>query len=624
MLALSTFTARCDNSELRIRKAKLGQVVGTHTDLPIANATGTLDPIYSPKSGRPPAIGFEDDVSKWDVLEPLRLIENVDYEFSVQTPWSKAEFGRRWSNADNRVWPFANMKLQNAIIFSSSDACQEIGGRYRITGHLRFDNQLGGVDLSLAPDVCPIQLRAEVITEKIDYEHDFYRLLDELDKVHHELILQLDAPTEVSLDSLNEDDLSPHSTILHLRRILHSDALPHAVATILGNPVSRIESHRENEMTAFVTMPDWMELQSRPHVATWMSGGPLAAMFQGVTPVTLPTRRTERSFDTRENRYVKFALGNLLELLREVQRHLDGSHVTTTKQIRNWTVLIEEMLLHPFWLQIGICTVQPSSMVFYERSGYRDFIQAVNDLELSLSMVSRLDAVDPTSGDLRPVWELYEFWCFLQLREVLSSIAGTDGTPGLSSVISRRKVETTIQSGDPGKTRFSFACAGNNVEVDLYFTRWSKPELQSDGVWLETYSTALHPDFSIRISSQGISHWVHFDAKYRVGLPNSAGRPRSHRADDVHKMHAYRDAILGTRGSYVLFPGDSTSPTIYVRHASETYRTSFPGPSVGAFPLCPSDASTVQSQRDALTLHLRSIIEAAATHSSYQEEDGWI
>jgi len=615
---------RADDVALRLRASKSGRESGQSIVLPIENATATIAQEYSPACRRAPAIGFEDDKTRWDLLEPLRLVENVDYEFSVQTPWSKAGFSQRCSEADNAVWPFANLKLGKAITFNSSEACQEVGGRYRVTGHLKFDNQLGSVDLSLVSDLCPLLLRAEVTSEKIDYEHDFYRLLHELDSVHHELILQLDAPTEVSLESQHDDSLSAHSTILQLRRVLHSDALPHAVATILGNPVSRYESHREVEATAFVTTPDWMELQSRPNVATWMTDGPLAPVFRGVTPVTLPTRRIERSFDTPENRYVKFAIGSLLERLHTVQRQLDRSHVASTKQIQDWKSLIEEMLIHPFWLQIGICTVQPSSMIFYERSGYRDFIQAINDLELSLTMVSRLDAVDLTSGDLRPVWALYEFWCYLQLRGILASITGDSGSPTLSSVVSRRKVETTIQTGDPGRTCFSFECVGSDVEIDFYFTRWSKPELHVDCVWLETYSTRFRPDFSIRITSRGITHWVHFDAKYRVSIPNSAGEPRSYRSDDIDTMHMYRDAILGTRGSYVLFPGDTTSPTIYVRHASQTYRSSFPGPSVGAFPLCPSDEATTRAQLNALSSHLRSVIEAAATHSSYQEEYGWI
>ncbi|MFT5327294.1 MAG: putative component of viral defense system (DUF524 family) [Planctomycetaceae bacterium] len=624
MLALSTLTIRAGNVLLRLRPPQSSAGTGTVVNLPIEGVEGTLDSDGLIASIRAPAIGFEEDESKWDVLEPLRLVENVDYQFSIETPFPKAEFNQRRIDSENPVWPFANLKLGKAVVFNSPEACREIGSQYLITGHLKFDNQIGSVDLSLAPDAYPLFLRAEVTTQKIDYEHDFYRLLSALDQVHRELILQLDSATEVKLFSETDESRSPHSTILQLRRILQPNVLPHAVATILENPVSRYESHRVIEASAFVTAPDLLELQSRPTNFSWISGGPLAESFSGFTPVTLPARRIERSFDTQENRFVKFALQQLLRLLDECFSQISKSHLASRKQLRKWTVLIDELLLHPFWQQIGVCTEHPSSMAFHERSGYRDFIQSINDLELSLGVESRLDAFESTSGDLRPIWELYEFWCYLQLREILVSITGDRGVPELSSVVTKRKCETAIQVGDPGRTCFKFQHAGTAVEIELYFTRLTKPEFQSDCVWLESYSTKFRPDYSVLIKAHGNTHWIHFDAKYKVSMPKSAGQPHSYRSEDIDTMHMYRDAILGTRGCYVLFPGDSTEPTIYVRHPSSAYRSKFSGPGVGAFPLCPGDEAIAEAQTSKLASHIRLMVEAAATHQHYQEEDGWL
>lgn len=50
--------------------------------------------------------------------------------------------------------------------------------------------------------------------------------------------------------------------------------------------------------------------------------------------------------------------------------------------------------------------------------------------------------------------------------------------------------------------------------------------------------------------------WV-FDAKFR--LQAGAGQGESDpwaRSDDIHKMHAYRDALPDCRGAYVVYPGD--------------------------------------------------------------------
>ena len=85
----------------------------------------------------------------------------------------------------------------------------------------------------------------------------------------------------------------------------------------------------------------------------------------------------------------------------------------------------------------------------------------------------------------------------------------------------------------------------------------------------------MRPDCSLRISSpddvEDDSVWVHFDAKYKIeqadqifvdvrGDPSAeepAEQDQTARAkrDDLLKMHAYRDAIRRSSGSYVLYPG---------------------------------------------------------------------
>jgi hypothetical protein len=92
--------------------------------------------------------------------------------------------------------------------------------------------------------------------------------------------------------------------------------------------------------------------------------------------------------------------------------------------------------------------------------------------------------------------------------------------------------------------------------------------------------------------------WLHFDAKYRVdylhqlfGQPEetelededgAAARTRSKR-DDLMKMHAYKDAIGRSAGSYVLYPGsDPVEPERFDR-----YHEILPG--LGAFALRPTE-----------------------------------
>jgi len=92
-------------------------------------------------------------------------------------------------------------------------------------------------------------------------------------------------------------------------------------------------------------------------------------------------------------------------------------------------------------------------------------------------------------------------------------------------------------------------------------------------------------------------HWLHFDSKYRLDFSkwkselSSTDIASSFKREDIHKMHTYRDAVLGTRGSYVLYPGNERINELYVRNPDKGYRDTALKPSVGAFPLKPTEAS---------------------------------
>ena len=74
----------------------------------------------------------------------------------------------------------------------------------------------------------------------------------------------------------------------------------------------------------------------------------------------------------------------------------------------------------------------------------------------------------------------------------------------------------------------------------------------------------LIPDLTLRVPD-GPNAGLHlFDAKLRVkaltevGLPaddKAAERPAAFKRADVHKIHAYRDAIPDARSVWILYPG---------------------------------------------------------------------
>ena len=118
-----------------------------------------------------------------------------------------------------------------------------------------------------------------------------------------------------------------------------------------------------------------------------------------------------------------------------------------------------------------------------------------------------------------------------------------------------------------------------------------------------SYSLAFRPDYTLLVTIGGETHYIHFDAKYRSELEISDFYSKidknSEELDeeidkrdsleekdyifkdgDIYKMHTYKDSILKTEGSYVLYPGSIT------QRVNESDRVI---PSVGAFSLTPGN-----------------------------------
>jgi hypothetical protein len=114
---------------------------GAVMDLPLDGACGEVDGSFVPAGQIAPELAFEDDESYWDLLEPLRLTENVEYVFSVIIPMPKEDFERRSRVAGDGVFPFRNLKLKKCISFNGPDCCRMLDReRYLVTGRLKFDN----------------------------------------------------------------------------------------------------------------------------------------------------------------------------------------------------------------------------------------------------------------------------------------------------------------------------------------------------------------------------------------------------------------------------------------------------------------------------------------------------
>lgn len=581
------------------------------------------------------------------LFEPFQLREDTDYYIDVTLPISGADASTRMAMEPG--WPF-NSRLSS--IFKPDPPRRwrnNPDGTTTITGQLRLRSNAGILNLSVGTDQ---KLLAEVVCRKLNYMQEFKALLDDVAAEMIELLFHHDSPVSASF---NLADLAPETQaalLFQLRQIMAGPNLPIALEEIRRHVHSHLRDTRllvdvfeveDFDVAAFIEELDPDSLGA---------GGPLQRLFRGHSPRYVPTTNISDTTDTPENRYVKF----FLEELRQLAQRLASSYAARAqtnplREIESWIDTLDEELSAALWKSVGRFTLFPSnSQVLMKRLGYRDILRFDLSLRMSLELPWKrsLEFADGLIGDIRPVNELYEYWCFFHLRRALSHICSEQSPPHQSFVATTNEgFQVKLVRGSRSRVSFVYRReAGRVLHVNLFYNRrFVQPRRERAG-WYGSYTASFDPDYSLEArleaDDQVIRHWLHFDAKYRVSFedlrqllpidpdespeePHGASDydtelARLHRRDDLFKMHTYRDGILSSRGAYILFPGNTDRSSVFVRHPSAFGAApQYSFPSVGAFCLCPGREAT---QRPILTDFIGSVLRAIFNGKSYQEETG--
>lgn len=555
-----------------------------------------------------------------DIFKELCIREEVEYEFFLELPISIYDIINRRNS--NSVYPLANQKLTKYITFNSVETWFEKDGLTHVSGRMNFGSYAGIVkfclDASLSLDVYEI----EVVTNKIDYENDFRMLLYELADFHSELILSLDKPTEITFNTKFLSNISHQSILLHMRRMLEVDQLPLAIETILATPHTKLEYETETNELQEVVYPDFIEISSNFMSFDWKKGGHLSHIFKGYTPVNLPEEIVLNTYDTMENQFVKFSLQELERILIQLLSNLNDKYTNSKAFLQYSIKKVQSFLQEPFFKQIGDLNTITNSMVLKKRKGYKDLVHAMQVFNLGIQLESHISEFDTVDGDLRPIYNLYEYWCFIKLIYVLQDIC-EEKSWDKYMLIKESENGFVLNLKTKSESRIDFKY--DNLSIDLYYNRNFTNE--ADQLWHGTYDNLLlHPDFSLKIIAGEQAHWFHFDAKYKLDYKKvkkmilNGSEEGNFNNNDIFTAHAYRDAILGSRGVYILYPDVYGHEMIYIRNPLSKYKDQYKIPSIGAFPLKPGEKNSGQIEN--IKDFLKNILDILSQNLNYQEETG--
>jgi predicted component of viral defense system (DUF524 family) len=589
-----------------------------------------------------------------ELFEAFQLREDTDYFVDVTVPLPIVEASQR--SSAHQAWPF-NPKLASAFTREPQKRWREIeiaGRRYTVvTGQLRLRSHAGVLDLGTELGG---KLSAEVVCRKLHYFDEFKALLDALAEKATELLLAYDTPVSLSFGLSQEQSRNDAALHFLMRYVMSPGQLPAAVAEILSTPHSRLIEQLEVKHIEEIEEGQADLIVDHLDVSSLGQGGPLARFFGGYTPRALPQREMFESHDTPENRYTKAFLEHCQLLAQRLQGRMRArKRKAAEREATAWGLRLDEVLQHGLWREVGpLGQIPANSQAMLRKRGYKELFRLDVALRLSLDLAwsHGSDLADGLMGDIRPVNQVYEYWCFFVLREVLTSLC-TERGGGNFLTVAADGLRIQLVKGRRSECRFEFVGSnGIRLEVSLFYNRRFLRARTPRPDWSGSYTAAFDPDYSIVVRTpDATSHWLHFDAKYRLerqlaeamfesGDEDESDAPgdraadyeaelaRVHKQDDLFKMHTYRDGILSTRGAYVLFPGDGVggktldpSPNFFVRHPSALGGGSGQlVPSVGAFPLTPEGTG---DQVDAIRGLLRLTLEAISAGVPYVEERAW-
>jgi predicted component of viral defense system (DUF524 family) len=477
--------------------------------------------------------------------EPILLCENGEYDFtlsSLPAGWRLREIGP--------------LTLR-----------QPVG-----SGTLAPGPNAGRLTLTIedAQQVARATASVEVATAKLGYREDFRTLLEDVAAQTTDLLLNVRSSFSVPVQSIKTSESTRIQRYFFVQALLSSTAFRQALRRVLLDPHQSLQSiEQELPSSVRISASSLRRMASGQPRRSVPVTHPLRATHHLATiPEKLPQRRAEPTTDTPENRFVRGALQSIVAFLAQAAATLPEARLRRDASALHAELL--GVLAHPTLAFLS--PNGPRTIPRQER--YREVVLAFGRLQNAAALC--WDGGDAVfAAGRRDVAQLYEYWSFFQLLSLLPFDAAQLGSTLFAASDSNSGFGLKLKAGQS----LDLVTVYEQQSLRLSYNRTFSGE--------HSYSRPMRPDFTISLWPETLSEkeaeasgqvrHLHFDAKYRLNALSE-----SFEREDLQKMHAYRDAIRGTMGAFVLYPGS---------HTQRWSLTKTGWPSVGAFSLRPNQPS---------------------------------
>lgn len=460
-----------------------------------------------------------------------------------------------------------------------------------LTGQLSFVNEPGKFrfEVGFAQGACVRSFWIEflVVSTKLNVQSDYWEILSRVEREDRNMIFSAYAKTinDVTVKK-RAQETGDWSWAVYFERAL--DEYEEALKRILRLP------HKEMVIRHDYRRADQIRKWNVPMVRTF-------ARLQGDLP-RLEAHRfhnttVEDTFDTSANRFVKRTLGEMGRWLADAVRAVrnDSRYAEAFRQSLVARADRFAQYLHaPMLKSVGrYAEPKGGDLVLQMRPGYAQ-IRIVWELMHALFTTDANLSGRKLSVGFNSLAALYEFWCFIEMREIVHGLLGTRTyecrTVNREGLSIAEVLEGALESESVKGVR-SYGCQylkDGAVVAELMFQQSYGPNEQEAVCYAKPFYQ--RPDIVLRLFQNGRPYTYLFDAKYQLECsPFTDAKDAAPRAA-LDQMHRYRDAILYREGdvsrdvvgAFILFPGDEER-----RESVYDYEDLIDEQNIGAFPLLP-------------------------------------
>jgi predicted component of viral defense system (DUF524 family) len=530
-----------------------------------------------------PAMGGMVDWQPGESVFPC-FYETQSYELVIQN-----------KSADSLSFYHENVLLRQAI--------KPLGDSI-LAGVLNFGNEVGLTEWEIrSTGQTLLRIEMEIFPSKMDYKLDYQNILNEVNAQIYNLAFDFLRKTYqlTGLRETQHQSLTEFFTILqHIFRQLLD-----AVERINKNPnyallqdcrlvdANRVKKAGRENIRELAKHPERLREDTRH--------GFITIGNRNYTATHLIETRKRLAYDTNENRFIRWMLervhGKLKELKGRWKMNSRTSDPLLIKRLDAMLNQLERVLKMDFLREVGVLKQMSVTLVLQMAPGYREVYRCYLMLLKGLSIQGDLFRLS-----MKDVAQLYEYWCFLKLNQLLGQKYKLVKQDIIK--VNRNGIFVTLDRSQSAKMVYENPV--NGEQFILYYNAIPGSD--------KTPTLSQRPDNVLTLKKKDagrVKEYKYvFDAKYRLNPAYEGtsyhlkyGQPGPEE-DDINTMHRYRDAIVYQEtgsgeyersmfGAYVLFPYPDEE-----RYKSHRFYKSIELLNIGALPFLPNSTSLVEQFLD--------------------------